>query len=96
MYTGLAMTTLLSHQRRVEDRLLLHGANIDHEIAIHYEDTQHGNDKRPLSSRARLCVSSRTGDKNPWLTSPATRGKITGVPLVRVRDMRPGPFNLSR
>jgi hypothetical protein len=87
-YSGLATATLLAHQRRIEDRLMLHGATIEHEIMIHYDDTNHGNDKRQLSTRARLCLSSRTGDKSQWLSSPAARGKMSGIPLVRVRDMR--------
>ena len=47
----------------------------------------HGNDARPLSSRARLCVSAKVGATSSWLKSEAARGKITEVPLVRVRDM---------
>ena len=49
----------------------------------------HGNDKRPLSARCRLCVSDKMPDNsNPWLSSMAARGKLSEVPLMRIREMK--------
>ena len=60
------------------------------DIAVHFSvDQMHGNDKRPLSARCRLCVSDHVPeDGNPWLSGLAARGKLSEVPLMRIKEMK--------
>jgi hypothetical protein len=82
-------TTLLAHQRKLEDKLLLYQANMDTEVVVVYKDPDHGSDRRPLTARCRLVVSERFAETSPWLSSDACRGRIAGVPLQRIKDMKP-------
>ena len=51
-FRGLGISRQLFLIRRIEDRLLHYGLNIEHEISLHYTlDDAHAGDKRPLASR---------------------------------------------
>ena len=79
-YSGFSTPARMEACRRIEDRLLHYGANVDVEISIHYQvDNMHAAERRMLSARAMLVVSSKVGDKSPWLDSDAARGKIQNV-----------------
>lgn len=83
-----AMTAVLSGQRRIEDKLLAAGICVENPIGIHYHiDGMHASDRRRLAAQARLAVSSKV-HADGWLQSAVSRGKIDGVPLVRVREMK--------
>lgn len=91
-YSGQSVQSNISASRRVEDALMNNSLNMDCDIAMHFIiDAMHGNDRRPLSARARLCYSDKvaTGDGSPWLASPfASRGKMADIPLMRIREMK--------
>ena len=92
-----AMTAVLSGQRRIEDKLLAAGIGVENPISIHYNiDGMHASDRRRLAAQARLAVSTKV-NADGWLQSAVSRGKIDGVPLVRVREMKklsmPGSVN---
>lgn len=74
---GFSTANRLEACRRIEDRLMIHGADVDTEISIHFQvDNMHAAEKRSLSARAVLVVSAKVGDKSPWKDSDAARGKI--------------------
>jgi hypothetical protein len=81
----------LKTRRRIEDRLMNAGLQIDNELLITCSvQERHGDDRRKLGLVCRLCVSSRVGVDSPWLkTETAQTGKLEGVPLMRVRDVSP-------
>lgn len=90
-YSGQSCKTCLTHQRRIEDALLGSGISLETEIAMHFViDGMHGNDKRPLSARAKLCYSEKVvhDDNCPWLLGHAARGKMSDVPLLRIKEMK--------
>ena len=79
----------LSYVRRVEDALLGCGVNIECEIGLYFVDQLHGNDKRPLSARCRLCVSDQLPESSsPWLSSMAASGKLSEVPFMCIKEMK--------
>jgi hypothetical protein len=81
----------LKTRRRIEDRLLSAGLEIDNELLVTCSiQERHGNDRRRLGLVCRLCVSGRVGTDSPWLKSDASMtGKLEGVPLMRMRDVSP-------
>jgi hypothetical protein len=90
-YKGQSVATHLAICRKLEDRLLHHCLSIDTEISIHFKRTDHDADARMQHSRGRLCVSSKVGDDSVWLKADwisLDGGKMEGVPMIRVRDMR--------
>ncbi len=90
-YSGQTTKSNITANRRIEDALLKAGLNLECEIGMHFTiDAMHGNDKRPLSARARLCFSEKicNEDSSPWLASLAARGKMPDIPLMRIREMK--------
>ena len=93
-YSGQTSQATLGAQRRVEDMLMNCQTNFDTEVALHFNvDSMHANDRRNLSGRARLCYSetqSGSGDSNscPWMNGAGARGKISDIPLMRIREMK--------
>ena len=91
-YSGQSVQSNITACRRIEDALLTNGISLETDIAMHFVvDAMHGNDRRPLSARARLCFSEKVvGDEaSPWLASPfASRGKMADIPLMRIREMK--------
>ena len=89
-YSGQSVKSNLAATRRIEDALLGNGVNMETEIAVHFAvDGMHGNDRRPLSARCRLCVSDKVPeDSSAWLTGMASRGKLSEVPLMRIKEMK--------
>ena len=82
------ITALLTAERRIVDKLLQAGVNIENQVSVHYQvDGMHAGDKRKLSCQAYFAVSAKVNGE-AWLESDVTRGKIEGVPLVRVRETR--------
>jgi hypothetical protein len=81
----------LKTRRRIEDRLMAAGLQIDNELLVTCSvQERHGNDRRKLGLVCRLCVSSRVGYDSAWLRSDTVQtGKLEGVPLMRVRDVSP-------
>ncbi|CAK9095039.1 unnamed protein product [Durusdinium trenchii] len=88
-YSGQTVKSNLNATRRIEDALLSNGLNMDTDIAVHFSvDAMHGNDKRPLGARCRLCVSDKVPEGvNAWLSGVAARGKLE-VPLLRIKEMK--------
>lgn len=89
--------SVIANVRRVEDRLLFHGACFElPDSAVHFEVQEaHAGDKRPLSARTKLVISERhSRDLCPWINSRAARGKVERVPLIKVKDMRCAPTAL--
>ena len=89
-YSGQSVKSNLAATRRIGDALLGSGLNMETDIAVHFAvDQMHGNDKRPLGARCRLCVSDHVPESNsPWLSSLAARGKLSEVPLMRIKEMK--------
>ena len=93
-YSGQSSKANLTAARRIEDMLLKCNANIDCEISLHFTiDGMHSNDKRNLGNRARLVYSEALsdptgGDTSPFLAGAAARGKISEIPLLRVKEMK--------
>ena len=56
----------LKTRRRIEDRLLSAGLEIDNELLVTCSmQERHGNDRRRLGLVCRLCVSGRVGTDSP-------------------------------
>lgn len=90
-YSGQTTKSNITANRRIEDALLKAGLNLECEIGTHFTiDSMHGNDKRPLSARAKLCFSEKicTEDGCDWMASLAARGKMPDIPLMRIREMK--------
>ncbi len=89
-YSGQSLKSNLAAIRRIEDDLLANGVNMEAEIALHLSvEGMHGNDKRPLSARCRLCVSDQVPEgATSWFRSNAARGKLPDVPLMRIKEMK--------
>ena len=90
-YTGQSTRSQLNAQRRMEDRLLTNGVNMECEVSLAYEvANRHGNDRRPLGGRARLCFSEKAGTEHTpmLLQGKGAQGSITDIPLLRAREMR--------
>ena len=52
-------------------------------------EQMHGNDRRRLSQKVRLCTSKQFGGSNTgWNSSNITRGIIGPLPYLRSRDMK--------
>ena len=90
-YGGQSVKSQLGAQRRVEDRLLANGVNMECEVSLAYEvANRHGNDRRPLGGRVQLCFSDKAGQENVprLLQGKGAQGSITDIPLLRAREMR--------
>ena len=91
-YSGQTTKTCIMHQRRIEDALLANGISLETEIAMHFVvDAMHGNDKRPLSTRSKLCYSEKVvlqPEQSPWMLGQAARGKMADIPLLKVKEMK--------
>ena len=92
-YTGQSTQSLLNQTRRIEDMLMKCQVSLENEIAMHFTvEGMHGADRRNLAARAKLCVSEALtggdGLSSPWLESVACRGKVSDIPLIRIREMR--------
>ena len=90
-YSGQTTKSNITANGRIEGALLKAGLNLECEIGMHFTiDSMHGNDKRPLSARAKLCFSEKicTEDGCPWMASLAARGKMPDIPLMRIREMK--------
>ena len=89
-YSGQTVKSNLAALRRIEDAILANGLNMEVDIALHLEvEGMHGNDRRPLSARCRLCVSDKIPEgASSWLSSNAARGKLADVPLMRIKEMK--------
>jgi hypothetical protein len=91
-YAGQAYCALLKHRRRIEDRLMFHKIIIEKDISVTYKlpMTADGRSEggRPLGSHAKLCWSVEYLRISSWANSDAARGKIEGVPVQRVKEMR--------
>lgn len=90
-YAGQDYGALLKHRRRIEDRLMFHKIIIEKDISVTYEvPMTNGRSEggRPLGSSAKLCWSVEYLKMSNWANSDAARGKIEGVCVQRVRDMR--------
>ena len=87
-YKSQPVSSVLSAQRRIEDKMLKCKLNFETAISIHYHvESMHANDRRHLSAMTRFAVSDEL-PADQWLQSQAARGKIENVPLVRVREMK--------
>lgn len=93
-YSGQSAKANIMAQRRVEDMLLKCNANLDCDIALHFTiDGMHMSDKRTLGARARLVISetlsgSDDANSSPFMAGAAARGKISDIPLLRIREMK--------
>lgn len=98
-YAGQTTSAYLTSRRSIEDRLLYHKLNLDHEISIHYQKPErHSNDKRKAASSALLCISETYATTSPWLKNEvlqAMDGNIEQVPMHRPCDIRPRPQSRS-
>ena len=98
-YKSQPVSSVLSAQRRIEDKMLKCKLNFETAISIRYHvESMRANDRRHLSAMTRFAVSDEL-PADQWLQSQAARGKIENVPLARVREMKKllkcrGPFAL--
>ena len=93
-YSGQSAKANLTAARRIEDMLLKCNANIDCEVSLHFNiEGMHSNDKRNLGNRAQLVYSEALSDPSgdatsPFLAGAAARGKISEIPLLRIKEMK--------
>ncbi|CAJ1374819.1 unnamed protein product [Effrenium voratum] len=90
-YTSQSMATWLNFCRKIEDKLLSAGLDIEGSISATFDlSNTHGNDKREGTFMIRLCVSSAFQETSPWLSCKAfTQHRcINNVPLIPVKDMQ--------
>jgi hypothetical protein len=88
---GLSFEQNLKVKRRIEDRCLKEGLDIETEVLLTCTiPEKHGNERRKLGLVGRVGVSARVGRESKWLNSEACQGgKIEGVPLSRLKDSPP-------
>ena len=92
-YSGQTTKSNITANRHIEDAILKAGLNLEYEIGMQFTiDAMHGNDKRPLNARAKLCFSDKICNEDsspsPWISSLAARGKMPDIPLMRIREMK--------
>ena len=88
-YYGQKWETVQKMNRFIEDRMYVHQMSPEIEVSVSYTipDAPMTEKSRLLGQRAKLSTSLKHGG-GPWEESHAARGKITDVPLPRVKDMR--------
>ena len=78
------------NRRRIEDRLLAQGLNMDVEVSLAYEVQPPRQRQATFGGRLKLCYSEKAcGNEIPrWLSGKAGQGSITEIPLLRMQEMR--------
>ena len=88
------MSAHLSVCRKIDDKLLECGLQIDNKITLNFNMSScHGNDARAGSHECRLCTSAIAGQGSDWYLCRAllNHGRIDNVDLVTPKHMKAVP-----
>ena len=93
------MSAHLSVCRKIDDKLLECGLQIDNKITLNFNMSNcHGNDARAGSHECRLCTSAIAGQSSDWYLCRAllNHGRIDNVDLVTPKHMKAVPKQTNK
>ena len=95
-FAGQTTPSHLNYIRKMEDKLVASGFNIDKTLYINYDITaSHARDGRDPCQQMRLCLADAFADSSPWLQDSmiGDKGRIDGVHLLPFKDMKLVPHD---